>query len=575
MTVTIEPNFVQTCATLVSNLEQQLDETIVDETSWFTEFVATFQRAITPLECVRVTHLQSGNVTWTDSAGTTSLNEPSEVVNCHVTGEHVIRWDLWLDRDCPAHERRCVSETAKSAARLLKQVIARNRVEMASRLEVELQQLNDQYSTLSPHQRAHRCVELIAQATRFDQASVLRRRGVGFELLASSANTKVDRSATKVRRMQETAHRIQDRFADHRELVLRRDDPKDAVDWISGAANSVHAYRLANGEFLVFGESSTATPPAITPLLWLTIEGLLRRLSDRTGASMPSLRIKAILLGLSFVASGLFLLFFPMTVRVAASGYLTPVMQNSIYAPTDGVITEVFFAPGEQVKAGDPLFELASHELALREAEVLGAMMSAREQLAVTIARRGDRETNSAHVDRRVIEVRIEQLEQQLGVLNQRKDQLTVRSPIDGIATVLLEDASASLSRGRPVQAGQAIARVLKPDGGYEIRVEIDDSDTGYVVRANAESETPLNCTYRRRGDPTKTYQATLHRVADSVHLNEFGQRVLPATLTPERTDHVSVAESGVTAWIESESAPAGFVLFRKVVETLRMHGWI
>lgn len=575
MSVAIEPSVVDTCTNLVANLEQRLDQTVTDEAASLTDVAEEFYRALAPLARVQVSCWERDNITFTTTVGAAVSDDPSEVVKYPIDGEHAIGLGLWLNRDCSALDERCITETTKSAARLLSQMIARNRIESATRLQNELQQLHEQYPTLNPDQRAQRCAQLIAQAACFDRASILQRRGSRFQLLASSATTIVDRGSAKVRAMEETAYRLNDRFVESDPLQLRRDDPNDADVWFADDAQSVHAYRLANGKFLVFGEATTANRPWLLAMFWIAMEGLLNRLSDRIGTSTTGRPKRRLIIGLSLAATCIFMAFTPAKIRVPASGHLTPLVQKSVYAPTDGVITAVFFDPGTRVHAGDPLFEMASHELALREAEVLGAILSAREQLAVTIARRGDREQNSTHVDRRVIEVRIEQLEKQLAVLNRRKEELTVRSPIDGIATVLLDDDSTSLTNGRPVQAGQGIVRVLEPESGYEIRLEIDDSDTGYVVRAKAKSKTPLSCTYRHPSEPTRTHQATLQRLADSVHLNESGQRVLGATLKPEITGHLGVAESGVMGWIESESAPVGFVLFRKVVQTLRIHGWL
>ncbi|MEO1530322.1 MAG: biotin/lipoyl-binding protein, partial [Planctomycetota bacterium] len=333
---------------------------------------------------------------------------------------------------------------------------------------------------------------------------------------------------------------------------------------------------IDQGELIVLGESKQPIRIAATRS-WLVLESWLcrlnakpgRRSASRLGAHSPLLKaavVAAVIAGLAF---------FPMTIKVPAQGRLTPLAQQSVFAPTEGVITAVHFTRGQRVHAGDPLFELSSHDLSLRQADVVGKLLAAQEQLAVSIARRGDRDASASHVDRRVIEVRIEQLENQLRILEKRRDELTVRSPIDGIATVVLEHTLENLDVGRPVQGGQAIARVLQPESGYQLLLEIDDCDAGYVARAHAKSDVPLQCNYRRRSDPTRTYQASLKRLNESVHVNETGQRVLEATLAPTDADHQGIPESGVVGWIQSESRPAGFVLFRRVIQTLRMRGWI
>ena len=592
MTTAAPSSTIDSCTELVTRIEQRIHEESADHAATFVAIPRDFVQTI-PVVCgVTLTCIDRETANFTTEFGSEKANSAAIEWNHPITAHSSVRIEVWFDCNVPSGgpmrvqaappvgEEHCIRETAAVVVRLAAEALLRHRTAFAEQLDDDIEKLQCDSQELDAVQQAHRCAELVARRTSFDRVSVLRRVGQGYRFFASSVQANVDRNASRVSLLEQAAIWLNGRCADRIEARIQRNDTERPPGYFEdNEASSFTARWLFGRELLLLGESdadqhsSTLQEPTTTH--WKAVEGLLARaMTPKTALTRIRNFARRLAVQIALAAMVLAILcLLPMTIRVPAQGRLTPVHQESVYSPAEGVITSVQFKPGEVVRAGDTLLELASHEWALREAEVLGALMSAQEQLAVTIARRGEQSGASSHLDRRVTEVRIKHLKQQLEILRQRRSELTIRSPIDGVVTVVLDDASESLSSGRPVQFGQPLVRIFQPEGGYEIQLEIDDRDAGYVVRAESKSDQPLRCQYRRQSDPTTTRRATVTRLSDAIRVNEAGRSTLRATLQPDRQPSDGVPESGVVGWIESETAPAIYVLFRKVVQTLRTKG--
>ena len=106
------------------------------------------------------------------------------------------------------------------------------------------------------------------------------------------------------------------------------------------------------------------------------------------------------------------------------------------------------------------------------------------------------------------------------------------------------------------------------------MELDLPDSEIGYVMTAMGENDNaPLDCEFRIRSRTSVDQHGKLVEVGDSATVNDLGRLIVHATVTPHEMIDDWKPETGVVAWVRCGKASAGFVMFRKVIETLRMWG--
>lgn len=276
--------------------------------------------------------------------------------------------------------------------------------------------------------------------------------------------------------------------------------------------------------------------------------------------------------GICAVVVLLALVFIPIPVQVKARGRLVPVSQHRIFASMQGEVKSVSCQPGQRVRRGELLCQLTSYDLDSRETELQGELLTTKEQLQVAISNRGD--TNAEMTSQRqVLEVRVESVQNLLAEIAERRKELTVRSPMDGIVEFLFEDESQQVSAGRPVRPGQAMFRVIDPGAGFRAELDIPDDQIGYVVSARRDNKEPLSCVFRIRSSPHVDHTGRVIQVSNVTHITDGAQLVVRSMIEPDKAIVSEKSETGLLGWVRCRSAPAGFVLFRRVIEAIRMRG--
>ncbi|MAT69550.1 MAG: hypothetical protein CMJ58_08500 [Planctomycetaceae bacterium] len=201
------------------------------------------------------------------------------------------------------------------------------------------------------------------------------------------------------------------------------------------------------------------------------------------------------------------LTFIPTTFEAAAPATLLPVDRQELFAPVSGRVAEVRAQHGQTVDAGEVLAVIDAPELQLQWQQVIGELETVSRRidaLAVARTERGVREQTDA-VDGlppgaeqlQLIERRTS-LQRQRDLLAQRREELTIRSPLAGV--VLTRDVE-SLLAGRPVERGQALLTVADPAGAWELIADVDQRDIGHVVAAQQSSTRGRPVRFRLPGD--------------------------------------------------------------------------
>lgn len=188
------------------------------------------------------------------------------------------------------------------------------------------------------------------------------------------------------------------------------------------------------------------------------------------------------------MASLVLLTMVPVTHRVGAPARLEGAVQRSVVAPMDGFVQAVRVRPGDPVKAGDLLVEMAPQDLAIEERK-WDAEATQHENAAAAALALADR-AQFAVAHAKAAEARA-----QLELVRQQLQRSRVTAPIDGV--VIGGDLTQSL--GAPVQRGQPLM-TLAPRDGYRLIVDVDERDIS-ELRPGQRGQLALGALPSRRID--------------------------------------------------------------------------
>ncbi len=155
--------------------------------------------------------------------------------------------------------------------------------------------------------------------------------------------------------------------------------------------------------------------------------------------------------------------------RVGATARIEGAVQRVVAAPMDGFLNKSNVRPGDSVKAGDVLVEMASQDLVLEQRKWEAALTQHENGFAAALAR-ADR---AQFV---VAQGKASEASAQLELVRQQLARTKLVAPIDGV--VIKGDISQNL--GAPVQRGDALM-TLAPADQYRLIVEVDERDVAHI----------------------------------------------------------------------------------------------
>lgn len=163
----------------------------------------------------------------------------------------------------------------------------------------------------------------------------------------------------------------------------------------------------------------------------------------------------------------LFLL--PVTFHVGAPARVEGSMQRVLAAPMDGFLRQARVRPGDTVKPGDVLVELADQELVLEKRKWESELVRHQNNFSLAMGRsdRGQFAVNYA---------RAAEAKAQLELVEQQLARTQVVAPMD--ALVIQGDLTQMI--GAPVKRGDTLL-TLAPIDQYRIIVEVDERDIAHV----------------------------------------------------------------------------------------------
>ena len=171
---------------------------------------------------------------------------------------------------------------------------------------------------------------------------------------------------------------------------------------------------------------------------------------------------------LAGLASGTLALW-PMDAQVGGHARLEGAVQRALVAPADGFLSQVHARPGESVKAGQVLVELADQDLLL-EAQRWQSAIAQHENAYATANAHADRAQQVIHQSRAA------EAEAQLALVQMKLERGRITAPFDAI--VVQGDLSQTL--GAPVTQGAELL-TLAPQGRFRVIVEVDERDIARI----------------------------------------------------------------------------------------------
>lgn len=309
------------------------------------------------------------------------------------------------------------------------------------------------------------------------------------------------------------------------------------------------------------------------------------------------------MLALGLLGLTIWMLVRPAPLIIEADGIYEPVVARTIYATDDGFVDELLVDDGQSVLAGQSLARLRSPALELKISQATGEIRALEEeasgirialnQLAAESASvLGDQSRLAAKISE--LELKKINLQQQLALLSQQSDRLSLVAPIAGC--VVARDLKQRLA-GRPVRRGDPLFTIVDLDGPWHIRVHVADRDTGYVT-ANYGHTEPKNTDmgdtdmgnkakdrqshgleYSLDSAPSQRYVAHLTWMADQVE-NKPGEgcylelRAGSSVAAEANLPTGTQAGAGVRAFFECGQQPLWFVWSRPIVEAVQRRWW-
>ena len=171
---------------------------------------------------------------------------------------------------------------------------------------------------------------------------------------------------------------------------------------------------------------------------------------------------------------------------------------------------------GDIVKESQPVLGLRSDEYDLKIAELQNELSGIRKQLEAnrllrSQARQEKRESGYTSQLTAAIEknnLQIANINQQLDWYLNKQQELEIQSPYHGM--VITRDLRTKLLQ-RPVSRGSQLLTISRTDGDWQVILEIDDRDLGYLNQANeAQNIEELKIQFRLESNLENTFAGTI-----------------------------------------------------------------
>lgn len=267
----------------------------------------------------------------------------------------------------------------------------------------------------------------------------------------------------------------------------------------------------------------------------------------------------------------------PWEFDMRAKGSLQPVTKSQIYAPEDARVGEVHVDSNQPVEAEQVLVVLESDELKQQMTKVQGDLSQAKEAVSSLLkqrtsrARTSDSELDQINRDYGTWLLRMEHAQQELDVLREREDALTVRSPIAG--RIVTWDVKRTLER-RPVGVGQVLMTIAAEDTDYEVELYMPERRVKHLTsyRNAVKAKDPsadLDVDFILMTDPGVYYQGKVVEVNPAAEPHEEHGNMVRIKVQPAQPVLHPRPGTTVTADVHCGTAPFIYSMLHEAWEWL------
>lgn len=246
--------------------------------------------------------------------------------------------------------------------------------------------------------------------------------------------------------------------------------------------------------------------------------------------------------------------FIPVTHHIGASAHIEGATQRVMSAPVEGYIQNAYVRPGDTVKKGTLLVDLADQDLILEKQKWESEIIQQENNFSGALARQ-DR-TQYAISQAKAAQARAE-----LALIKQSLSRTHIKAPIDGI----ILDGDLSQSLGAPVKLGDKLMTIA-PKSEYRLMIDIDERDIN-AVHIDQTGTLALSAM------PTDKVNFTVKRITPMAMVkNGINSYEVEAELTDPNT-YLRPGLQGV-AKINAEDQPLLWSLTHRLVSWLRLSMW-
>ena len=275
------------------------------------------------------------------------------------------------------------------------------------------------------------------------------------------------------------------------------------------------------------------------------------------------------------------LVLIPKDFNLEADGKLVPVERRQVFAAIDGEVMDIHVDHKSEVKEGDLLVTLRNPDLDLQITEVEGEIQTTLQEIRRNEYQKKNRkdldssERRALETETFELEVKEAYLSEKLELLQQRAEDLVVRSPIDGVVTTW--DVQKTLRR-RPVMTGQVLLEVADYNQPLLIELELPEKREGhlddFIEDRDLEGQESLDVSYILMTNPDTKLDAKLpvQRIAMRAEPNEEHGAIVKMYAVPDQDSLRALLprqDAKVTAQINCGRASCGYVFFHEIYEWL------
>ena len=240
----------------------------------------------------------------------------------------------------------------------------------------------------------------------------------------------------------------------------------------------------------------------------------------------------------------------PLRYRFSCDCELQPVERRFVAAPFDGPLQEATVRPGDLVTTGDLLAKINPRELEYELAGLRADLSRSRQEAKGLIAKHDVAGSKIATFESQRLQLQTELLEF-------RRENLEIRSPLDGV--VISGDLRES--EGTPLSRGETLFEIA-PLGRVLVEVAIDESEFH-----QARQGMPVQ--FYVHAIPNRTFHGELERIHPRAELKDHHNVFIGEVVISDPENILRPGMKG-RARISSDRHPLGWNLFHQAFESLR-----